>query len=130
MCVAIRGCAMQDWKPVVFRKSTARRDNTNGNHDTLKRKKRTEEQIRLHKIENEELKLTTVPLSTRTIIQQARQTQKLTQTALAQKLNVKASVVNDYEIGKAVPDNQLLGKMEKVLKVRLRGKSRGTSITC
>ena len=42
-----------------------------------------------------------------------------------QKLNVKPSVVNDYEQGKVIPDNAVLGKMERALGVKLRGKPDG-----
>lgn len=38
----------------------------------------------------------------------------------SQKLNVKASVIQDYESGKVIPNPALISKMEKVLGVRLR----------
>lgn len=41
---------------------------------------------------------------------------------LAQKINEAAKVINDFESGKAVPNPQVLGKMERVLGVKLRGK--------
>jgi putative transcription factor len=34
-------------------------------------------------------------------------------------------VVQDYESGRAVPNNQVLGKLERALGVKLRGKSAG-----
>lgn len=40
--------------------------------------------------------------------------------AHSQKLNVKASVIQDYESGKVIPNPALISKMEKVLGVRLR----------
>lgn len=58
-------------------------------------------------------------------IQQARQEKKLTQKDLATKINEKPNVVNDYEAGRAVPNQQLLGKMERALGVKLRGKNIG-----
>lgn len=58
-------------------------------------------------------------------IQQARQEKKLTQKDLATKINEKPNVINDYEAGRAVPNQQLLGKLERALGVRLRGKNIG-----
>ena len=37
-----------------------------------------------------------------------------------QKVNEQASVINSYEAGKAVPSNQVLGKLERQLGVKLR----------
>jgi putative transcription factor len=52
-------------------------------------------------------------------IQQARQAKKLTQKELAGQLAVQASVINDYESGRAIPNPQLISKLERVLGVRL-----------
>jgi len=53
-------------------------------------------------------------------IQQARLSQKLTQKELATKINEKPSVINDYEGGKAIPNHQILNKLERALGVKLR----------
>lgn len=45
----------------------------------------------------------------------------LTQKDVAQKINEKPSVLQDYEAGKAVPNPQILGKLERVIGVKLRG---------
>ncbi|KAJ5066632.1 endothelial differentiation-related factor 1 [Anaeramoeba ignava] len=55
-------------------------------------------------------------------IQQARATKKWTQKELGMRISEKQSVVNEYETGKAVKNNQILAKMEKALGVKLRGK--------
>jgi putative transcription factor len=55
-------------------------------------------------------------------IQTARQELQLSQKELAQKINEKPSVLQDYESGRAVPNPQILGKLERILKVKLRGK--------
>lgn len=44
-----------------------------------------------------------------------------TQKDVAQKINEKPSVLQDYEAGKAIPNPQILGKLERVLGVKLRG---------
>lgn len=58
-------------------------------------------------------------------IQQARQDKKLTQKDLATKVNEKPQVINDYEAGRAVPNQQLLGKLQRALGVKLTGKNIG-----
>lgn len=55
-------------------------------------------------------------------IQQARQAKGWTQKELATKISEKPQVVNDYENGRGIPNPQILGKMERVLGVKLRGK--------
>ena len=49
---------------------------------------------------------------------------KLSQKDVAQKVNEKPSVIQDYESGKAIPNPQILSKLERVLGVKLRGISR------
>lgn len=55
-------------------------------------------------------------------IQQARQAKGWTQKELAQKISEKPQVINEYESGRAIPNNQILAKMERVLGTKLRGK--------
>ena len=54
-------------------------------------------------------------------MQQARMDLKLSQKDVAQKINEKPTVLQDYESGKAIPNPQILGKLERVLGVKLRG---------
>ena len=42
-----------------------------------------------------------------------------------QKVNEKTQVINDYEAGRGIPNQLVIGKIEKVLGVKLRGKERG-----
>lgn len=51
----------------------------------------------------------------------ARLELKFTQKEVAQKINEKPSVVQDYESGKAIPNPQILGKLERILGTKLRG---------
>jgi putative transcription factor len=46
---------------------------------------------------------------------------KLSQKDVAQKINEKPSVLQDYESSKAIPNAQILGKLERALGVKLRG---------
>lgn len=55
----------------------------------------------------------------------ARQAKQWTQKDLGTKVNEKPSVINDYEAGRAIPSQQVLGKLERALGVKLRGKDIG-----
>jgi putative transcription factor len=56
------------------------------------------------------------------LIQQARQAKGLTQKDLAMKISEKANVVNDYEMGRTIPNEGVLRKLERVLGVKLKSK--------
>jgi len=58
-------------------------------------------------------------------IQTARMEKQFSQKDLAQKINEKPSVLQDYESGKAIPNPQILGKLERTLGVKLRGTNIG-----
>ncbi|CAM9023268.1 unnamed protein product [Wickerhamomyces anomalus] len=58
-------------------------------------------------------------------ISKHRTEKKLSQKDLATKINEKPNVINDYEAGRAVPNQQVLGKLERALGVKLRGKNIG-----
>ena len=72
--------------------------------------------------ETEELKHKTVSQDISRLIIQGRNAKKMNQKQLAQSMAVQVSVIQDYENGKAIPNNQILGKLERVLGVKLRGK--------
>jgi len=61
-------------------------------------------------------------------MQVARLELKLSQKDLAARVNEKASVLQDYESGKAIPNPQILGKFERVLCVKLRGNDIGKKL--
>ncbi|KAI9568951.1 multi protein bridging factor 1-domain-containing protein [Boletus coccyginus] len=61
-------------------------------------------------------------------IQTARMDKQFTQKELAQKINEKPSVIQDYESGKAIPNPQILSKMERILGVKLRGADIGKKL--
>jgi putative transcription factor len=79
--------------------------------------------------ETEELHHVTVSLDVSKIIQQARQAKGFTQKELATKINEKPQVVNDYESGKAIPNQQVMSKLERTLETKLRGKDKGQPLT-
>lgn len=43
------------------------------------------------------------------------------QAQLAQQINEKPQIIQEYESGKAIPNQQILSKMERILGVKLRG---------
>ena len=63
------------------------------------------------------------------IIQKARVEKGWTQKDLAQRLNEKPQVVNEFESGVALNNQGTLAKMERALGVRLRGKNKGEPFT-
>ena len=80
--------------------------------------------------EDEVFTLPKVDLSFRLRLQKARTEKQMSQKDLAvvclsflnkvQRLNVKASVIQEYESGKAIPNPTLISKMEKILGTKLR----------
>lgn len=61
-------------------------------------------------------------------ISQSRTEKKLSQKDLATKINEKPTVINDYEAGRAAPNQQILGKLERALGIKLRGKDIGAPL--
>ncbi|KAI8084838.1 multi protein bridging factor 1-domain-containing protein [Halteromyces radiatus] len=79
--------------------------------------------------ENEVAPPPKVDVSVGKALQKGRQDKGMTQKDLAQLINEKPQVVNEYESGKAIPNQQVLGKMERALGVKLRGKNIGEPLT-
>ncbi|KAJ6241742.1 endothelial differentiation-related factor 1 [Anaeramoeba flamelloides] len=122
----------QDWGVV---KIGQRKSRTNNKKPTKKqtqeamrtgnvevRKKNNNEGRKMYQLENdnEVRKHKTLGVSVGRKILQARNAKKITQKQLAQQCSVKVTVINDYERGKAIPDNRLLTRMERILGVSLR----------
>ncbi|KAK7094653.1 endothelial differentiation-related factor 1-like [Littorina saxatilis] len=75
--------------------------------------------------ETEELHHDHVSLDVCKLIQQGRQNKGFTQKDLAQRINEKQQVINEYESGRAIPNNQVMGKLERAIGIKLRGKDKG-----
>lgn len=52
-------------------------------------------------------------------IQQARTSKGMTQAKLAQAINEKPQIINTYENGKAIPNGQIITKIERALGAKL-----------
>lgn len=46
-------------------------------------------------------------------------------TCSLQKINEKPQVITDYEAGRGIPNPQILGKIERAIGIKLRGKDKG-----
>lgn len=72
--------------------------------------------------ETENLSHDRVPTELKKAIMHARTEKKLTQSQLAQIINEKPQVIQEYESGKAIPNQQIITKLERALGTKLRGK--------
>ena len=81
-------------------------------------------EINVRKLESEEdtFKHATVTLSMAKRIAQVRCEKKLTQKELAMKLSLDVKIIQEYENGKAIPNPNIINKLEKVLDAKLRDK--------
>jgi len=123
----------QHWDSVTVLRKNKRQLKDNGstkssltNNNVTVEKKGGNREIgsKLAKLDNadEAEKIETVSLSLSQKIQQGRASKGMKQKDLATKINVKPQVIGDYESGRAVPDNKILGKIERALGIKLRGK--------
>tara|TARA_B100000674_G_C37832820_1_gene911392 strand:- start:718 stop:1089 length:372 start_codon:yes stop_codon:yes gene_type:complete len=113
----------QDWKPVVFHNP-----NANKKKQPVVKRSQDEESARLRKLENDEIQAKTITKDVKLAIQQARCNLKMSQKQLAAALSIPTDTITKYENGKAVPNNALLNRMQRILKVKLTGKDIGQSI--
>lgn len=98
----------QDWDTVVLKKHTPPKGNALYK-SSFPKKNEDCDSNKLLKITNE-LKLS---------IQQARVNKKLSQKQLANLLGCQQTVINQYENGKAIPNNHFISKLERILNVKL-----------
>lgn len=136
------GPISQDWEPVVIRKkapnSAAKKDEkavnaarrTGAPIETIRKfnagsnkaaSSSTSMNTKKLDDETEVLSHERVPSELRKNIMQARLDKKLTQAQLAQQINEKPQIIQEYESGKAIPNQQVIVKLERVLGVKLRG---------
>ena len=78
--------------------------------------------------DTETLKHKTVSLSVSKLISQGRTAKGMNTKDLATKCNIKPQILTEYEQGKAIPNNEILGKIERHIGIKLRGKDIGTPL--
>jgi ribosome-binding protein aMBF1 (putative translation factor) len=101
----------QDFKEIIFQNKS----------DT---KKNTSQKIVVSKLQKELLQDGDIPKlklfgkDNGRLLQNTRTIRKLTQEQLANQINEKKLVINQYEAGNVVPDNRVLNKLRKVLGIK------------
>ncbi|KAI4319743.1 hypothetical protein MLD38_033307 [Melastoma candidum] len=136
------GPLSQDWEPVVIRKkapnAAAKKDEKAVNAarragadiETVKKYNAgtnkaasSSTSLNTKKLDDdtENLAHDRVPNDLKKNIMQARMDKKLTQAQLAQLINEKPQIIQEYESGKAIPNQQIITKLERALGVKLRG---------
>lgn len=128
----------QDWEPVIIRKPQRRNkkvtdaERLNGvgvtvaksgggkNNQSFKGSSLSKLQRSAMENDGQPGKIVKIDKSISQNIQNARAAQNLTRKELAQKMNQPVSVIAEYENGKAIPNANLINKLEKVLKTKLR----------
>lgn len=130
----------QDWTPVVLSKTTKQKVaglssahavavqkmsgslTTEKKHGAAENKSaHTSSGLGLKKLEDstEEFKHDTVNQNLSKAISTARLAKKLTQKELATLINEKPQIIQEYESGKAIPNPQILNKLDRALGIHL-----------
>jgi len=112
----------QDWNTVVIVNKNKKKEDPivlkhrdNEKVETLKKDKNKLD-VNIRKLESDDIVvIDRIPLEICKKIQQGRLQKNLTRKELAQKLNLKESVINEIENGKYKYDKQLIRKIEKIL---------------
>jgi len=120
----------QDWNvTVIGKKKTNNKDPITQMHqanekiETLRKSKQntwTQEQKIKIKLDNDEIiGIEKIPNYISKKLQQERSILKITRKELAQKLNIKESIITDLENGNYSYDKQLIRKIERILNLKL-----------
>ncbi|XP_055388911.1 uncharacterized protein LOC129617953 [Condylostylus longicornis] len=129
----------QDWTPVVINKTVKKGTGTASEQEINQARRRGDQVDTVKKFMGGQNKATKSPVPNAAkldedtgdyhvdrvsfdfakALQQARLEKKMTQAQLAQQVNEKASVINDYESGKAIPNGALVSRLNKILGARL-----------
>ena len=97
----------QDWETVVLKKPAAPSTTAQSNQPKCKI---DDNEIEKPKKVSTELKIA---------LQQARMSNKLSQKQLASMMCCQPNLINQYENGKAIPNNAFISKLEQKLKTKL-----------
>ena len=100
----------QDWNTIYLNLDKHKKDKNDGKTKKIKGPSNSLSKTDLDTFKNKKIDVT----FSKKIIQ-ARNSKKLTQKQLAQLINVKPAVINDYETGKALPNSAVINKLKKTL---------------
>lgn len=116
----------QDWTPVVFTRNSSQKKTVAEKRVAMRRGQtkivaKHKHNFKIHKIENEteNVKHDKISIHFGKALMQARMAAKMTQKQLAQKLNVKSTIIQNYEKAKGIPNQRLIQKLEKALNCKL-----------
>jgi len=102
----------QDWTPVIFNKPLQK---NNSSKPTSTMTKQTRDLMNT----NDVVVPPKLTPDFRKAMQSARNSRKISQKQLATTLQVPPKIIMEYENGKAIPNNQFISKLEKVLQTKL-----------
>jgi len=114
----------QDSQPTILKKKYQKLDKNTamrrGLITSIKKKKNSNGQ-RFYKIDQENENFTHKKLSYnfRMQLMKARTSKNITQDKLAQIINVKKNIINNYENGSIIPDHTIIYKLERALNTKL-----------
>ena len=111
----------QDWKQVILRNPNAPLKKEAEKKNIVKKpiQNNLSGGVSFKKLDGDEVqKLDKVSKTDVQKIQQARLAQKMSQKDLANRLNVKQTVINELESGKMKKNNQFVSKVKKVLRIQ------------
>lgn len=98
----------QNWETIIFNKKKTKTDKK-------KPIKKGGTGNSLDKVDKDEFKIKKVTNKLSLEIKNKRNSKGFTQKELALKINVKPSVINDYESGKAIPNSAIINKLKRIL---------------
>ena len=109
-----------DWKPLTLYKNGSKHSNASNKSGNKSGYVQTQKQKMEKQIDNDEYVPPTVNSELKKQISQARQAKGWTQKQFATQCNIPIQIVQQYEQGKGVPEQQYLSKMSRVLGIKLK----------
>eukprot|EP01138_Halocafeteria_seosinensis_P014986 gb/GECG01015298.1/.p1 GENE.gb/GECG01015298.1/~~gb/GECG01015298.1/.p1 ORF type:complete len:133 (+),score=27.26 gb/GECG01015298.1/:1-399(+) len=116
----------QDWTPQVIHKkgggsgaTTKERKFASGENKSAHSATAAGTSMKKLEEDDEHFAHSTVPLSLAKSIQKARMAKKMNQKQLASAICEKPAIITEYESGKAIPNPQIINKLEKTLETKL-----------
>ena len=107
----------QDWTPVVFNKNSDDNKKGCGEKEKSSSSSSSLSNVGVYKAaSDDDVKKTKYVLkATSQAIMSARSEKKMTQKDLALQLSLNVKIIQDYENSKAIPNSNIINKIERVL---------------